>query len=421
MAKKINLVAVNMGYGHQRAAYPLRSLSEGEVITFNDYPGIEKWEKNYWLKSERSYNRISRFKKTPLLGRAIFGIMDSFQVIKPYYPWRDLSARTEQQNYFFKSVKNGLGKKLIETLNTSGLPFVTTFFVAAYAAEYHNYQGDIYCVVCDSDASRAWAPVDPKNSRIKYFLPTEKLRKRFLMYGVKEENLFVTGFPLPMENIGPNKEILLADLKRRLGVLDQAGKIRSHYRIFSDEIEEKKIDKPRPLTLTFAVGGAGAQSEIGVLILNKLSAGLKEGKYHLNLVAGNRAEVNDYFKKAITESGLDNEAGLKIIYAPDKTEYFKIFNACLHETDVLWTKPSELSLYCALGLPIIISEPVGSQEDFNRAWLVSVGAGIDAEATEYVAEWLPDLLSSGRLARAAMDGFLNVESGGMEKIAELIN
>jgi hypothetical protein len=39
--KKAWVVAVDMGYGHQRAAYPLRHLSPtGKVILANNYAGI---------------------------------------------------------------------------------------------------------------------------------------------------------------------------------------------------------------------------------------------------------------------------------------------------------------------------------------------------------------------------------------------
>ena len=43
--KKINLISANMGYGHQRAAYPLLKLSGDEIITINDYKGIPDWER----------------------------------------------------------------------------------------------------------------------------------------------------------------------------------------------------------------------------------------------------------------------------------------------------------------------------------------------------------------------------------------
>ncbi len=422
MTKKINLVAADMGYGHQRAAYPLLDLGGGEVITINDYPGIPDWEKKYWISSLKAYERISRFKKIPILGTLVFKIMDNFQKIQSFYPFRDLSQNTIQQKLFFRSIKAGLGKNLIEKLNPSGLPYLTTFFVAAYIAEYHKYQNDVYCLVCDTDASRAWAPLDSKNSRTKFLLPSEKVKERFLMYGVKPENIIITGFPLPKENIGSQKEILEADLARRIKALDPKGEYMENYDSLLKKISADRPSlKPEPLTLTFAVGGAGAQKEIGGLLLKKLRAKIKDNELRLNLVAGNRPEVKDYFISQLKLNELKEGEGVKIIFAPEKNDYFRKFNICLRETDILWTKPSELSFYCALGLPIIISTPVGSQEDFNREWLLSVGAGIDSQDPEYVNEWLPDLLNSGRLARAAMDGFLNVEQMGTYNIEKIIS
>jgi len=424
-AKIMNLVAADMGYGHQRAAYPLLDLGGGEIITINDYEGIPEWEKKYWVDSLRSYEKLSRLKKIPLLGDLVFEIMDVFQKIKPFYPFRDLSRPTVQQRYFYRFIKKGLGETLIKKLNESGLPLVTTFFVAAYIAEYHNYQGDIYCIICDTDASRAWGPLKPKNSRIKFLLPSEKVKERFLMYGVKPENLFVSGFPLPTENIGPDKKILTEDLARRIVRLDPAGTYRERYQALlaeniPDLAEEEANLTSSAVTITYAVGGAGAQKETGVLLLEKLSSLIRDKRIALNLVAGNRSEVNDYFQEARQTAGFKKGEGVEIIFAPDKIEYFKKFNQCLRTTDILWTKPSELSFYAALGLPIIMSEPIGSQEDFNRAWLMAVGAGIDSLPPEYVAEWLPDLLASGRLARAALDGFLNAEQLGVYNIEEVL-
>ena len=420
--KKINLVAADMGYGHQRAAYPLLDLSNNEIITINNYPGIPEWEKDYWIKSLRSYERISRLKKVPIFGDLVFAVMDAFQKIQPLYPFRDLSRPTTQQRYFYKFIKKGLGQSLIKKLNKTKRPFVTTFFVAAYVAEYHNYQGDIYCIICETDASRAWAPIEPKKSRTKFLVPSEKVRERFLMYGVRAENIIVTGFPLPKENIGLKKEISAHDLARRVINLDPQSNYRTHYepllKIIAPEVIGSKA--PEAPTITFAVGGAGAQKEIGILLLAKLNEKIKNEEIKINLVAGNRPEVRDYFMAEIKKQKLEKNNGVKVIFAADKTEYFKKFNECLRTTDILWTKPSELSFYCALGLPIIISTPVGSQEDFNRGWLLEVGAGVDSLDPNYVGEWLIDLLNSGRLARAAMDGFLNAEKMGTYNIKQVI-
>jgi hypothetical protein len=177
----------------------------------------------------------------------------------------------------------------------------------------------------------------------------------------------------------------------------------------------------KPITITFAVGGAGAQTEIGVALIKSLRELISAGELAVNLVAGNRPEVKAYFETEIKNLGLEKSAGVKIIFAPEKLVYFEKFNAALRTTDILWTKPSELSFYCALGLPVIIAAPVGSQEDFNREWLINMGAGIDSLPVAYVHEWLPDLLKSGRLARAAVDGYLNAEAKGAYNIDKLID
>ncbi|MGI5826897.1 MAG: DUF6938 domain-containing protein [Patescibacteria group bacterium] len=420
--EKINLIAVDMGYGHQRAAYPLLDIAVGQkIITINNYEGIAAWEKKYWTSSNKTYNQISRLKKWPLVGGLVFSIMDAFQKIQPFYPKRDLSAPTVQERFFYYQVKKGLGKNLIDSLRANGLPFLTTFFVGAYFAEEQNYAGDIYCIITDTDVSRAWVNMDSKNTRVKYLLPNDRVRERFLMYGVKPENLKVTGFPLPKENIGENNEILKQDLANRLSHLDPNGIYHKNYQALIDEHLPVAENIDRPTTITYAVGGAGAQKEIGAQILNGLIDWIKDGRLGLNLIAGNRPEVKDYFDNCLKEAGVADNKNVRVVFNPDKVEYFKEFNQVLRTTDVLWTKPSELSFYAALGLPIIMSPVIGSQEVFNRETLLKSGAGIDSLDLKYVNEWFPDLLKSGRLARAAFDAYLNDNPRGTYNIEALFN
>lgn len=417
---KIHLIAADMGYGHQRAAYPLLNLSRDGSINLNTYEGIEDWEKAYWLNSQKSYEKISYFKRIPGLGELVFKAMDAFQKIDDFYPRRDLSDLTIQQKIFFKAVKKGVGRKLIETLNREPLPLVTTFFVAAYCAEHYRYQGDIYCITCDADVSRAWAPIDPKNSRIIYLVSNQRVHDRLRLYGVQASNIKITGFPLPIDNLGENDQILKQDLGVRLSILDPIKSFRnSHSELLKNFISlPDEVD--RPFTVTFAVGGAGAQRELGALILEKLSPMIKEKKIKLNLVAGSRKDVNAYFNEEIKRLDLLNHSHVQIVYHPQKMEYFRLFNLCLRSTDVLWTKPSELSFYAGLGLPIIMSEPVGSQEVFNRDWLLSIGAGLDSLSPKFVAEWLLDWRLDGRLARAALSAYLNAAHDGVANIEKAI-
>ncbi len=421
MKKKINLVVADMGYGHQRAAFPLLDLANNEVITINDYPGISDKEKQHWQKNLDAYEKISRFKKIPVLGSAVFAAMDYFQKIPDFYPFRDLSRPTPQQLYFYKLINNGLGRELIEKLNQTNLPLVTTFFVAMYIAEHHNYQGDIYCVVCDADVSRAWAPIEPNKSRTKFLVPSDKVKKRLMMYGVKEINIFVTGFPLPKSLTGVKKDIIKKDLSRRLVALDPSGVYRTQEKSLVKQIVPASLLKKtnKTLHITFAVGGAGAQKEMAVLAMQRLKEQIKIKKIQLNLVAGSRLDVAEYFQVERDKIGLNAQEGIKIIYQADKNKYFKEFNQILHTTDILWTKPSELSFYSALGIPILMTETVGSQEDYNREWLLKIGAGVDSFNPNYIEEWLPDMLNSGQLARAAIAGYLHAEFAGVYNIEKI--
>lgn len=423
--KKAHIVAIDMGYGHQRAAYPLLSIAEGDsIINANKYPGISRKEKKSWQGGRKWYEIISRYKDVPIIGKLAFNIMDSMQKIEPFYPKRDLSKNSYQQKYFFNQVKHGVGKHLIKELNKNPLPFVTTFFVPAYFAEYYGYKGEIYCIICDADVARAWAPYEPEKSKIKYLVPNKRVKERLELYGVKTKNIYFTGFPLPKENVGgPNMEILKADLKSRLYNLDPGGIYKKKYakliEAYLCPVQEINKNK-HPITIMFAVGGAGAQRKLGVTILESLSEHIKKDKLRLILVAGNRNDVYLYYEKYLKQNKIIDLPGVELLYAEDKIEYFKKFNQALHTTDILWTKPSELSFYSGLGIPIIMSRPVGSQEHYNRKWLLAIGGGIDSKNPKYVNEWLFDWLESGWLAEAAMEGFLDAPKLGVYHIENLV-
>jgi hypothetical protein len=420
---KVHLLTLDMGYGHQRAAYPLTSLSKEGPIAINNYPGISFSEKRYWQKSRQAYEKISYFKRTPILGDAVFSLMDYFQKIDNFYPKRDLNKKTLQQKNFFRKIKLGLGKKLIQDLNNNPVPIISTFFVGAYMAEYHAYKGDVYCLLCDADISRAWAVPDSIKSKVKYLVPTKISAERLKMYGVRPEMIIEAGFPLPLENIGDEDfNICKKDLANRIPQLDPNKHYYSRYnsllKSFLPDIADKTI---RPLTITFTVGGAGAQRDLGFKIINKLKKEIIKERVVLNLVAGSREDVYDYFKKGINKVDLKNVPGINIIYHKNKAEYFSRFNKCLRKTDILWTKPSELSFYSALGIPIIMSQPIGAQEYKNRDWLISIGAAHDSLDVNYINEWLFDWLEGGRLAKSAVDAFLNAPRLGTYNIQKIFN
>ena len=220
--QKAWVVAADMGYGHQRTAYPLRGIAfSDKIINANSYEGIPKKDRSFWRQTRSLYEFISRFKRIPLLGDFIFSFMDKFQRILSYYPKRDLSRPNSSLKNVFHLIKEGWGKDLVERLKKNPLPVVATFFTPAFMAEEYKYPNKIYCVVCDADINRSWVSLNPKKSKIKYFTPCTWARDRLKLYGVAPENIFLTGFPLPKENIGTeNLEVLKEDLRNRLVNLD---------------------------------------------------------------------------------------------------------------------------------------------------------------------------------------------------------
>lgn len=430
--QRAHVVAVDMGYGHERAAYALRDLCGGAITIANRYPGIPEQDKNLWENGRKYYETISRLQPLPVVGRAIFhAFVDHFQEIDPFYPRRDLSDPTVQLRQIYHSITRWKqGQHLVEEIRQErrgrkALPLISTFFLPAFAAETFDYPGDIYVVVCDADIARVWAPRNPKRSRIMYFAPNGRVVERLRLYGVRRDRIFLTGFPLPKELIGgPRAEILKHDLGIRLANLDPNETFRNRYRAtlrrqFANHLHMKPT---RPVTITFAVGGAGAQKRIAIDLLRSLRGRIRRGEIRLQLVAGTRREILRYFTQEARAARLGDEIGkgVRILYERHRWDYFSAFSRAMRETDILWTKPSELSFYTGLGIPIIMAEPIGSQEVFNREWLRQVGGGIDQLDPVRVDEWLWDWIQSGALARMAWSGYIEAPTHGTYRIESVV-
>jgi len=422
--KDFLLISVNMGYGHQRTIFPLKNFAYGKkIININDYPEIPEKDKNIWATTRKGYELVSRMKKIPLLGALIFYLFDQFQKILEFYPKRDLSTPTFQLKQNDSLIRKGWGKDLIDKLKEKPLPFVTSFFTPAFMAEYFKYPENVYCIICDADIARTWAPMNPGKSKIKYLAPNEIVVERLKFYGVKPKNIFLTGYPLPLENIGDTKmKVLKADLKNRLVNLDANKRYFDHYKpLVKSYLGNLPKKSNHPLTIMFAVGGAGAQAEIGYRALKSLRKRIKKAEVRFILVAGTKKIVKKYFEDKIAELKLLREKNVEILFEDTFEKYFNKFNKTLRKTDVLWTKPSELSFYSALGLPIILAPCIGSQEKFNSNWLLKSGFAIPQRNPKYANQWLFDWLEKGYLAEAALQGFIEGRQLGTLNIKKIIS
>lgn len=416
------IVAADMGYGHQRAVYPLRHIAEGGIITVGSTASMPNSERKLWQRMMGAYEFFSRAKGIPVVGPHLFSILDSLLRIPSFYPMRNLSNTTFQVNLLESLVEKGLCNGMLETTSAKNLPIITSFYASAIAADRKGCS-KIYCIVCDADINRVWVAKTPWESKVEYFAPCGKAAQRLRAYGVPDERIHLTGFPLPLELLGDeNLGILKRNLAARLSRLDPRGRFRARHGRnveFFLGPDTGVTSAEGPLTITYAVGGAGAQKEIGRRIAISLRHKVKAGSIRLILVAGTRREVKEYFEAVKADIAPDGDA-IRIIHSDSLHEYFDLFHHALHETDILWTKPSELSFYCALGIPIIMCPTIGSQKKFNKKWLREIRAGIKQENPDYANQWLYDSLNRGTLAEAAWDGFLKARKLGTFRINSVL-
>ncbi len=423
--RKAWVISVDMGYGHARAAYPLKDIAYERIITANSDKIIRKDEKKLWDNSHRFYDWVSRMTGFPIIGKPIFRLYDTLQQISPYYPFRDLSKPNFIVYYMQRLIKKGLCRSIIEYVKKSDIPFITTHFIPALAADFYCLN-NIYCIVTDTDINRIWVPMDPKRSKINYLCPAKHTIRRLKQYGISDDRLFFTGFPLPKEVIGGHsKDILKRSIYDRLKNLDPNDELISRYKsqirqyLGAHSYRKSNNDK---LSLTFAIGGAGAQKEIALKIITSLRDKIKENKIRLNIVTGTRLELSQYISRHIKESGLSDEfdKGIRLIRGMNKKEYFENFNDNIKDTDILWTKPSELCFYSGLGIPVIIAPPLGAHEIYNKEWLLNHQSGIMQKDPKYADEWLFDLVSGGTLARLAWNSFLEGPNMGTYNIEKVL-
>ncbi len=419
------VVAVEMGYGHMRAATPLAEQLGSAVLHVDRPPIVAAEEEKLWRRVRSAYETVSRLSQIPLLGAPLRYLLDWTTNIPRLHPYRDLSAPTSGVLTLERLIRRNLGQGLVHYLRETGAPLLTTFYSPAIVADRAGLDR-IYCVVTDTDLNRVWAPVQPRETRIRYLVPTRRAARRLQAYGVPAERITFTGFPLPDSLVGgPSLATLKRNLAARIVRLDPSAEFR---RSMPEELVHFLGSLPReeegkPAQLTFAVGGAGAQAGMVAGFLPGFRRALESGFVRIALVAGVRPEVEARFREAIhaarMEALLGN--GIDILCAPTFPEYYARFNALLARTDVLWTKPSELVFYAALGLPLILAKPVGVHERYNQRWVRENGAGLKDRDVRFAAEWFTDWLADGVLAAAAWAGYMQLPKFGLYRILEVVS
>lgn len=418
------IASIAMGYGHLRPAVALADAFGVPVLRADAAPVASDDEIKLWTRIRRTYEATTRWTGLSLIGPALRELVEFATSIPHLHPHRDQSRPGFAVRRLDALIRAGLGRGIATHALQTGRPLLTTHFAPALAAAAAGCR-DVWCVVTDSDIHRVWAPLDSARTTVRYLTPSMRASRRLQAYGVPAANIHVTGFPLPQELVGGAD---LATLKRnlagRLVRLDPTRALRGAWR---NELQHFLGELPQdqegvPPRLTFAVGGAGAQAELVERFLPGLAPAIHEGRWRLALVAGIRREVAARFQAALARHRLDQApaGAVTVLCADSHEEYFAAFNRLLAETDVLWSKPSEITFFGALGVALVLATPVGVHESYNRRWAREHGACLKQRDARFAHQWLVEWLDDGLLAGAAWSGYLRLPKFGLQQIRQLV-
>ncbi len=155
-----------------------------------------------------------------------------------------------------------------------------------------------------------------------------------------------------------------------------------------ERLDRLSQDKPKRYLLT--VGGAGAQQELFVKIINTIIPEVKAGKAVLFINVGDHKNVLDALKARIPElaevsyhiddyaeakayiEGFDGEAGINVFCDSDIFAAVYETNLLMRVSDVLITKPSELSFY---PIPKLFIQHIGGHEVYGAIHSAEIGDG----------------------------------------------
>lgn len=426
MHKSYMVVSLEMGYGHLRAAHALANGLDTKVWLADEPPLADDFERRLWQWIRRAHRLMSRPTRWTVLERPANALMDLVTMIPSLYDAPDQSRPDLGVIALNRLIRMGLGRGLVRALREQRAALVTTFYAPAIIADEADV-GPVYCVVTDADVQRVWVPMDAERSNIHYLAPSPRVVRRLRAYGVREDRISLTGFPLPLDLSEGGADAgtsFSAQVARRIVRLDPENVFGSLHGPMLERLLGKLPEEERgqPVEIVFAVGGAGAQIGLSEEFLPRLRDHVLRDRIRIHLVAGTRAEVAQRFTQQLRRARLSSRigSGISILYAPDFASYYRAFNQLLERADVLWTKPSELSFYAGLGIPLVLSHPVGAHERYNRRWLREQGAGLKQRRPDQLPGWLDEWLIDGNLAAAAWSAYTRIPRTGTEQILKLL-
>lgn len=342
MLHKILIVSVKAGAGHLKAAEAL------EVYLRENYRETEV--KNVDLLDHSS--ALIKF----LYGKAYIDVIKIAPELfaygyKNYEPTKNfIKPRFLMDKFNFSDLF-----KLVDGFNPD-IVIATHFIPAAILANYKEKSGKNYKVIeilTDYEFHPLWL-IDGVDM---FFTSTEEVKNELVFYGVDENKVFAGGIPIhPKFTNTKNK----TELIKKYG-LDQNVK-----------------------TVLISAGS------FGLTPLSKAIGDFKKIKedFQMLVVCGN----NEKLKKEM-EDLQKEELRLKKVFS-----FVDFMDELMAASDILITKPGGVTISeaLAIGLPMILIEPIPGQEEANADYLIEKGVAVKARNLPMLVYKLEHLLQDSQ-------------------------
>ncbi len=195
---------------------------------------------------------------------------------------------------------------------------------------------------------------------------------------------------------------------------------------------QQRLTDNKAKRILLTVGGAGAQKEIFAALIKQVLPMVKREEVVLFINVGDhkgvwegicdeipqlRAHANCYFDDwhktiAFAEEALNSDvSGIHAFYHQDIFAAVYASNLLMRASDILVTKPSELSFY---PVPKLMIKRVGGHEAWGAIRAAEVGDGtIECETTDLALQMLSLMLESGEILTQMNHYILRAHSAGL--------
>jgi processive 1,2-diacylglycerol beta-glucosyltransferase len=343
--KNILIVSVKAGAGHLKAA-------EAVEAAFGRYQANVEVENVDLLDCS---NELIKY----LYGKMYLDVVKAFPELYAYsYKHYESSKKFIKPRFLIDKFNFSDLFDMIEKFNPDRV--VATHFISEAVLENYRRKREKHFKIAVTLTDYEFHPVWLVSNVDLYFAATEEVRSSLLFHGVPPEKIVVSGIPIHPK---------FSEEKDRKALLAKYG-----------------LNNQSPVILISA--GSFGVTPLGEVIEDFES--VKE-EFQIMVVCGNNAEL-----KKDLETKQKSEPRLKKVFG-----FVDFMDELMTFSDLLITKPGGITVSesIAMGLPMILIEPIPGQEEANADYLIEQGAGVKARNLPVLLHKLGLLLRNpGKLA-----------------------